>query len=469
MGLNPRYWEWGRKSEGDSTRAIVYPTVPSDYNWPFGPTFSMGSTRTEEYASTFAGYIQAAYQSNGPVFACSLARMWLFSEARFQWRQFRSGRPGQLFGTEDLNVLERPWPNGYTGDLLTRMEQDVTGGGNFYARRSGDTLQRMRPDWTVIVIGSNMDVDDPAAALDAEIAGYVYYPGGKGSGADPIAIPVEEVVHYAPIPDPLARFRGMSWLTPIFREIYSDSAATTHKLKFFEGGATPNLAISVDLPDPDDFFEFVRRYREEGEGVANAYKTLFFNAGTTFQTVGTDLKQLDFKVVQGAGESRIASAAGVPPVIVGFSEGLEAATYSNYQLAMRRFADLTMRPLWRMAAASLSSVLEVPGGAELWYDDRDIAALKDDIEKRAAVQTSQATAYKLAIDAGATPDSVRDWLDTDDITQLEHSGLTSVQLQPMTPEDQAAVNGNGEQPALPPAEQDRAVLRELQNALEKGR
>jgi hypothetical protein len=59
------------------------------------------------------------------------------------------------------------------------------------------------------------------------------------------------------------------------------------------------------------------------------------------------MKQIDFKVTQGHGETRIAAAAGVPPIIVGLSEGLEAATYSNYGQARRRFADVTMRPLWR--------------------------------------------------------------------------------------------------------------------------
>jgi phage portal protein BeeE len=57
-------------------------------------------------------------------------------------------------------------------------------------------------------------------------------------------------------------------------------------------------------------------------------------------------------VTQGAGETRIAAAAGVPPVIVGLSEGLQAATYSNYSQARRRFADGTMRPLWRNAAVA---------------------------------------------------------------------------------------------------------------------
>jgi phage portal protein BeeE len=313
----------------------------------------------------------------------------------------------------------------------------------------------MRPDWTTIVLGSQMEVDNPSAALDAEVVGYVYHPGGRNSGADPVPLRVDEVCHFTgPTPDPQARFRGMSWLTPILREISADSAATSHKLRFFEAGG-PNQAIIVDIPDPDEFQEYVTAFSEAQ--ARQPYKRLFFNAGTEIKTVGADLVQMDFKVTQGAGESRIAAAAGVPPVIVGFSEGLEAATYSNYALAMRRFADLTMRPLWRMAAACFQSVLTVPGGAELWYDDRDIAALKDDIVSRAEVQVKQATAAKAAFDAGYLPDSIVEWLNSDDITRLNHSGLSSVQNQP------GALPPAEPQPALPPAA--RSLVDELEEVL----
>jgi hypothetical protein len=37
------------------------------------------------------------------------------------------------------------------------------------------------------------------------------------------------VAHFAPIIDPLADFRGMSWLTPILREIQADQAMTRHQ------------------------------------------------------------------------------------------------------------------------------------------------------------------------------------------------------------------------------------------------
>ena len=83
----------------------------------------------ERIEGNFRGYVEGAYKSNGVVFACMLARMLLFAEARFQFQQMRFGRPGDLFGTRDLELLEEPWSGATTGDLLSRMIQDVRLGG----------------------------------------------------------------------------------------------------------------------------------------------------------------------------------------------------------------------------------------------------------------------------------------------------------------------------------------------------
>jgi phage portal protein BeeE len=404
------------------------------------PFTSYGGTlgeKEEEPERTFAGYVSAGYKQNGVIFACMLARLLMFSEARFQFRQLRSGRPGDLFGTSELAILEKPWVNATTGDLLARMEQDTSLAGNFYALERRNSLWRMRPDWVGIVLGSQEE-DESLADLMTEVLGYVYYPGGPHSGKEPVPLLPEEVCHYAPIPDPAARFRGMSWLTPVIRELMADSAMTTHKSKFLENGATPNLFIKLDpVVQPEAANKWIELFEQkfgEARGTAylNAYKTLILGGGADVTPIGADMKQLDFKVVQGHGETRIAAAAGTPPVIVGLSEGLEAATYSNYALAMRRFADLTMRPLWRKAAGALATIIRVPRNAELWYDDRDIPALKKDVKDAAEVQQMQAATVQILFNTGFEPDAILDAVSAGDFMRLKgkHTGKSSVQLQP---------------------------------------
>jgi phage portal protein BeeE len=397
---------------------------------------------TEQIESSFEGYVRGAYKSNGVIFACMAARALLFSEARFQFRMMRNGRPGDLFGTPALGLLETPWPGATTGDLLTRAIQDADLAGNFYAVRRGKQIKRLRPDWVTIVLGSSS-----GSELDSEVIGYMYQPGGPGSGEDPVVLLPEQVTHFVPPgqQDPVAQYRGMSWLTPIVEEILGDRSAITHKKTFFDNGAKLGYVVTLDkdvVKNVDQFQQWVEKFKQGHEGALNAYKTLFLAGGADIKMVGADMKQVDFSSVQGHGETRICAAARIPPIIVGLSEGLDSATYSNYGQARRAFADLTMRPMWRNIAGSLARIVDVPAGADLWYDDRDIPFLQEDQQDAASIQQTQAITIRELINAGYEPDTVTKAVMAGDFSLLTHTKLVSVQLQePGSTPDASASNG----------------------------
>ena len=411
-----------------------------------GDNFSWSSSvpTKEDIGDDLADYIHGAYKSNGVVFACMLARQMLFSEARFQFQEMRNGRPGNLFGSSDLALLETPWPSGTTGELLIRMIQDADLAGNAFVTHADDTgaigraatgpgrrLTRLPPGWMSIVLGSK---SGNLYAADTKPIAFRYAPPSHaGDTAEPVLLLPSEVAHFSPLPDPAARFRGMSWLTPVLNEIKADKAASKHKLKLFDQGATLSTIVRLDKDvSPVAFEEFVAKFKAQHEGVDTAYKTLFVGGGADVTVNGADLKQIDFKATQGAGETRIASAAGMHPVIVGLSEGLQGSALNagNFQAAIRLTADKTIRPLWRMAAASLSTLVPPPGnGSRLYYDDRDVAFLRDNTTDEAAIQEKQAITARQLTDAGYTPESVVQFLQTGDLARLDHSGLFSVQLQ----------------------------------------
>lgn len=409
--------------------------VDEDGYWPSNTAW--GSR--EEVSDGFDGYIAGVYKRNGIVFACIEARANPFSEARFQYQRFNSGRPGDLFGDPTLALLENPWPNGTTGELLHRMEQDASLAGNFYATTVGTganrRIRRLRPDYVTIVSGIRGDPEGSPLDIDAEVIGYIYKPPPTGSSRDPKAVLLtpDQVVHYSPLPDPEAQWRGMSWLTPVLREIQADTATTLHKQKFFENGATINFAIKYDanltIPQVKEAAAF---FKESHQGADNAYKVLHIGRGGDPTVIGTSLKDLDFKAVQGAGETRIAAAAGVGSIIARFSEGLQgsALNQGNYAAAKRQFSDMTLRPLWRTAAAALSKFAQPPGGCRLWVDARDIAFLAEDQKSAAEILAANATTINSLVMAGYKPDSVVRAVQADDLNLLEHSGLYSVQLHP---------------------------------------
>jgi hypothetical protein len=264
-----------------------------------GLTYSYGSSPQEEIGGNLTSMAQMAYKRNGVVFACMLVRMQVFAEARFQFRRIRNGQPGDMFGNAALVPLETPWVGGTTGDLLSRMIQYSDLAGNAFAVRRGTGIVLLRPDWVKIIGGVPNNADASLWRTDAEVLGYVYLPGGPGSGEEPEVFLAEEVAHFAPIPDPEARFRGMSWLTPIIREIMADKAATDHKLTYFENGATPNMIVKLATADLEKVSKWIELFKNQHEGVANAYKTVFLGDGADATVVGNDFKQLGFQVDAG--------------------------------------------------------------------------------------------------------------------------------------------------------------------------
>jgi phage portal protein BeeE len=421
------------------------------------PQTSLGFTE-EQIAPSYIGFAHQAMMANPIVFACMEYRRKTFSQAYFSWQRLRGGTPGEFFGTPELGILERPWLNATTPDLLNQAIQHADLGGNAFIVRRDDQLTLLRPDWVTIVAASRSDPQQGIAAIDAEVIGYAYWPGGPGYGDPELLLP-EEVAHFAPTPDPTARFRGMSWLTPAIRDIMGDQAATTHKLKYFEQGATPNLVISLDPAITlDKFTAWVEKFDQKHEGVMNAYRTMYLGGGADAKVVGSDLKQIDFKVTQGAGESRIASDAGVPPILVGFSEGLASATYSNYGMARRAYIDSTLWDLWGNISGALQSILTTPGGARLWVDGRRIPLLQEDEKDRAEIQQMDAGAINTLVTSGYTPESVVDAVTSGDLTRLQHSGMYSVQLQPA---------GAGQEPDTDDTEEPagRAAVAQARDAL----
>jgi Phage portal protein len=393
----------------------------------------------ETIGSSFDEYATKAFKGSSPVFSAIQARALPFSEARFQYQRLDGGRPGELFDDGSLSMLHAPWINGTTGEMLARMEQDASLAGNSYWTPINGRLRRMRPDWVTILSGVRGDATASPFSLEAEVLGYIYHPQAAPGGVRPAPVLLlpAQVVHYSPIPDPLAQWRGMSWLTPVLDEIQGDKAAMKHKLQYFRNGTTSGMVVTYDKSiGPDMYEEYVSLFSKTYQGTDKAYKTIHLGGGADAKVLGADLKQLDFKVVQGHGETRIAAAAGVGAIIARFSEGMQGSSLNagNYSAAKRQFADMTLRPLWRIAAASLAKpvITRVPASCRLWYDDRDVAFLKEDAKDEADIFNVEAAAIRALTDGGYTPESVVAAVAARNPTLLAHTGLYPVQVQPPT-------------------------------------
>lgn len=421
---------------------------------------SLASPTTELPDARFHTVVAGLYARNGVVFAVEALRLAVFAEARAQFRQLRGGKPGDLFGTPDLRILEQPWPGGTMSDLLARNLLSADMAGAAFTVRRPTKLEVLRPDWMTVVMGVLGDPTSTAWAIDSEVLAYAYQPGGPGSSEDVEYLDPSQVAHFTGItPDPLSPSkRGVPWIYPVMRDIFADQAATRFKQAFFDNGATPSLIISIDKSVlPEKWREWVKIFKEKHEGARNAGKTLYLGAGASAQVVGASFSDLDFRNLSASAELRVCAAGGVPPVLVGLSGGTSSALGSttDYPAARRRFADATVRPLWRNFFGSLETIVPPPPGSQLWYDDGDVAFLREDLKDSAEIDQVQAQTIVALIRDGFEPDIAVKAVTSGDLTILsgKHNGFISVQQQPISfpgePAGAGATVTKPNQPQLP--------------------
>lgn len=421
------------QEDGARPRAVIDSLPWWDLAEQGFPIFSTSFSGDRLWISPdFLGVVERAFKANPIIFAAVSARMHLFSEARFQFRQRNNGRPGDLFGTADLAPLEHPWPGATTGDLLSVAEGMNSCAGNYFGARIGDQIKTLRPDCVQIIIDVPDGDQQGPWSPEAEVLGYAFV---APSSSEPRFFLPEEVCHYMPVPDPAVPWRGMSWITPVIEDLLADQQMTQHKRKYLEVGGAPAYAVKFPAENLEKFDEWVDKFEDRREGKhGNPYRTLFLASAADVVPLGSNLQEIDFAQVQAAGEVRIAAAARTHPALLGLSDALKGSALNagNLKEVRRIFASMVLRPLWRNFAGSMSRIINVPGGAELWYDDRDIPALQEDAtERAAALQTQMATVFT-AVQAGFDPDEAVRAVTAGELGGLigHHSGLTSVQLQP---------------------------------------
>lgn len=435
----------GEQRSGIDSWISDYLIPASQYGWtgsglvPPGMQHSL-ATRATEISATLPGYA-AALRRCPPAFAAQLVRALVLSQTRFTFRNppWHPRTPRRTFGNGDLGILERPWPNATTGELVSRMEWHAGLAGNAFVAYRGATgmsrprLRVLRPDWVWIAYGSDLEPEDPGHAIDGELIGYIYLNGGPGSGNKPVVLLPDEVAHWSPIPDPMSPGLGMSWLTPAIRDMQNDQAAADYKIKFWEQGATPNLVVKgIAAANKKQFDEAVDMLEERHSGVANAFRTLYLTGGADATVLGSNFQQMDLKAITALGETRISVLSRVPASLLGISEGLAGSSLNagNFSAGRRSFADTWVYPTLQDLAASLSPIVKVPSDAELWFDVADIPLLREDAKDAAEIESIKAATIRQLVDGGFEPTSVIAAVQGQDISQLRHTGLVSVQLVP---------------------------------------
>lgn len=383
----------------------------------------------------FQSYIDAIHRRNPVISAAAVSRALLISQLRFTWRRNAlSDNPGSTFGNQDLALLERPGSMKRSA-FLASMEMHASYSGTAFPVRKNGKLYLLRPDWVTVVLGSNNEPETELALppSDAEVTAIVYQPEHGGRKGRPEAFLPGEFAIWTPEPDPIYWWRGVSWVTALIKELSIDGQVTEHQSKFFEHAATPNL---VFVMSPEKTAEQVQAYadvlNERHSGAMNSHKNMFLGGGADVKVVGSDLDKLALKDISGGFETRVAARSMVPATVLSIREGMQGSALNsgNYSQTRRQWADKWFSPTADGLCEALEDVTDRPFDADLSWLRSMVTFLQEDEQDAADIRQKNAVTLRQLVEAGYDPTTARDYVQTDDLGKLTHTGNVSVQLQP---------------------------------------
>lgn len=259
--------------------------------------------------------------------------------------------------------------------VYTVMQMDAVGFSAVEIERSagGDVLGlwHLRPDWLRMIPRDNLPPQ------------WQYKVPGRG----PVTLEPEDVVIITGAPSLDLKPTGMSPIAVALREVDIDDSATDFLKVFLNTGGVPRYALTTEktITDQAKADAIRERWSQVYGGYQNWSQVALLHSGLKVEEVGANIDGIAYPQLRALTETRICSAFGVPPILIGVQAGLDASTYSNYGQARRAFFEETVSPLWTRIAGTLGrALLPIYGvaGEYLAFDTSAVVALQEDVTAR---------------------------------------------------------------------------------------
>lgn len=203
-------------------------------------------------------------------------------------------------------------------------------------------------------------------------AAYVYRCEGRVTRLSPAA-PRPQLVHVKQF-NPLDDHQGLGCLGAAQSAIAIHNAASVWNRALLANGARPSGALVYDPADgsplaPDQFERLRAELDQSFTGAAQAGRPLLLEGGLKWQPLSLSPADMDFAGLKATAAREIATAFGVPPMLLGLQGD---ATYANYREAGRA--------LWRQTILPLADTLfaGLVQAARDWFPE---AALRLDLDR----------------------------------------------------------------------------------------
>jgi HK97 family phage portal protein len=261
-----------------------------------------------------------------------------------------------------LRLVSRPNPAQGRAEFLEALLGQMLLTGNAYVEAVGGEglpveLHVLRSDRMSVVPGS----DGWPAAYDYTVGGRTHrFAVGEVS-------PICHLRAFHPQDD----HYGLSPLQAAASAIDVHNAASRWSKGLLDNAARPSGAIVNEGPDltPEQFDRLAMEMEAQHQGARNAGRPMLLDGGLDWKPMGFSPSDMEFQKTKEAAAREIATAFGVPPMMLGIPGD---ATYANYVEANRAFYRLTVLPLVSKVCEGLSHWLSLHGGEALVLSaDRD--------------------------------------------------------------------------------------------------
>ncbi len=253
-----------------------------------------------------------------------------------------------------LELLDRPNAQQGRAELFEALYGQLLLTGNAYVEATPTdqglpvALHVLRSDRMSVVPGP----DGWPVAWEYQLCGRK-----RRIAAGPGVAPLCQIRTFHPLDD----HYGLSPLQAAAQALDVHNAASRWSKGLLDNAARPSGALVYRGADggghlSDEQFERLRNEVEaHHQGARNAGRPLLLEGGLDWKPMGFSPSDMEFHRTKEAAAREIATAFGVPPMLLGVPGD---ATYANYQEANRAFFRLTVLPLATRVTGALANWLE---------------------------------------------------------------------------------------------------------------
>lgn len=289
-----------------------------------------------------------------------------------------------------MDVWNLPVPKFYTGRLFRETCQqhlDLVGETIFVLVTVGHLVVEM---WPV-----RPDRMQPVKDPDEFISGWIY----QGPDGEDIPLELDQVIQIK-YPNPGDPYRGRGPVQAILADVDAAKYSADWNRNFFINGARPGGIIEVDYKMGDDEFnEFVARWRQQHQGVANAHRVAVLENAKWVDT-NFSMSDMQFVELRNLPRELIREAFAFPKPMLGTVDDVNRANAEAGKEVMAENITIPRLARWR----DIVNAFLLPrftNGTNYILDYDDPTPVNHEAADRE--RTSQATSTAILVKAGFEP------------------------------------------------------------------